>query len=102
MLVLMASTVTIAMTVSMAILGMPFLTLSGADVDFFGRELRWRTYTTEEALSTTRRVELVGKKEFAGAELDPEHETYVVHVGSVSFVASPSSSPLNVHPGAPS
>ena len=81
------------------VLRMPFLTLSGADVDFFERELRWRTYTTKEALSTTRRVELVGKKEFAGAELDPEHETYVVHVGSVSSVALPSSFPLalNVH-----
>ena len=30
--------------------------------------------------------------------LDPEHETYVVHVGSVSSDASPSSSPLDVHP----
>ena len=39
------------------------LTLSGADVDFLNRELRWRTYTTEEAVPTTRRVELVGKKE---------------------------------------
>ena len=60
---------------------MLFLTLSGVDVDFFGRELRWRTYTTKEALPTTRRVELVGKKEFAAVELDPRHETYVVHVG---------------------
>ena len=82
------------------VLGMPFLTLSGADVDFSGRELRWKTYTVEEALPTTRRVELVGKKEFAAAALDPEHETYVVHVGSVSSNASPSSSAsqLNVHP----
>ena len=45
------------------VLGMPFLTLSGADIDFFGRELRWKTYTTEKALPTTSRVELVGKKE---------------------------------------
>ena len=45
------------------VLGMPFLTLSGADVDFLDRELRWRTYTTQAALPTTRRVELVGKKE---------------------------------------
>ena len=84
------------------VLGMPFLTLSGADVDFSGRELRWRTYTTEEVLPTTRRVELVGKKEFAAAALDPEHETYAVHVGSVSSDASPSSSApqlkLDVHP----
>ena len=72
--------------------------MSGADIDFLDRELRWRTYTTQAALPTTRRVELVGKKEFAAAEPDPEHETYVVHVGSVSSDASPSSSPLDVHP----
>ena len=47
-----------------------------------------------------RRVKLVGKKEFAAAALDPEHETYVVHIGSACFVVSPSFSPLNidVHP----
>ena len=82
------------------VLGMPFLTLSGADVDFSGRELRWKTYTAEEALPTTRRVELVGKKEFATAALDLESETFVVYVPSLSSNASPSSSPLklNVHP----
>ena len=80
------------------VLGMLFLTLSGADVDFLDRELRWRTYTTKEALPTTRRVELVGKKEFAAAALDPESETFVVHVASLSSDASPSSSPLDVHP----
>ena len=72
--------------------------MSDADVDFLDRELWWRTYTTQEALSTTRRVELVGKKEFAAAELDPKYETYVVYVGSVSFVASLSSFPLDVYP----
>ena len=78
------------------VLGMPFLTLSGADVDFSGRELCWKTYTTKEALPTTRRVELVGKKEFAAAALDLESETFVVHVASLSSDASPSSSPLDV------
>ena len=62
-----------------------FLTLSGADIDFSGRELRWRTYTTEEVPTTTRRVELIGKKEFAVAVLDPEHEIYVVHLALLSF-----------------
>ena len=76
-----------------------FLILSNADVDFLNRELRWRTYTTEEALPTTRYVELMGKKEFVAAELDPEHETYVIHVRSVSFIVLPRSSPLNVYPG---
>ena len=80
---------------SEVVFGMLFLTLSGANVDFLGRELRWRTYSTKEALATTRRVELVGKKEFVAAALDPEHETYVVHVASLS------STPLaflDVHP----
>ena len=81
------------------VLEMSFLTLSSADIDFSGRELRWRTYTTEEALPTTKRIELVDKKEFAATVLDPEHETYVVHVGSVSSVVSLSSSllELDVH-----
>ena len=76
------------------VLGMLFLTLSIADVDFPSRELRWRNYTTKEALSTTKRVKLVGKKEFAAAALDPGHETYVVHVASLS--STPLAS-LNVH-----
>ena len=77
------------------VLGMPFFILSDADDGFSSWELRWRTYTTEEALPTTRRVELVGKKEFAAAALDPEHETYVVHVASLS--STPLAS-LNVYP----
>ena len=85
---------------SEVVFGMPFLTLSGADVDFLGRELRWRTYSTEEAFPTTRRIKQVGKKEFAVAALDPEYKSYVVHVGSVCSDASPSFSllELNVHP----
>ena len=61
------------------VLGMLFLTLSGADIDFLGRD--------QEALPTTRRVELVRKKEFAAAALDPEHETFVVHVASLTSSA---------------
>ena len=84
------------------VLGMSFHTLSGADVDFLGRELWWRTYTTKKALPTIKRIELVGKKEFAAVALDPKHKTYIVHVGSVSFHVSPNSSAsqlkLDVHP----
>ena len=61
---------------------MPFLILSSADIDFSGWELRGRTYITEEALLTTTRVKLVGKKVFAAAAFDPEYKTYVVHVAS--------------------
>ena len=80
------------------VLGMLFLILNGANVDFLGLELRWRTYSTKEALPTTRRVKLVGKKEFVAAALNPKHETYVVYAGSVSSDTLPSSSPLNIHP----
>ena len=59
-----------------------FLTLSGAHIDFLDWKLRWRINTTIEALLTTRRVKLVGKKEFAVAALNPKHETFVVHVSS--------------------
>ena len=77
---------------------MPFLALSGADVHFLDWELWWRTYTIEEALPTTKRVELVYKKKFVVAALDPEHMTYIVHVGLVSSNVLPSSPPLNVYP----
>ena len=64
------------------VLGMPFLTLSGANVNFLKKELWWRSYTIKEAFPTTKWVELVGKKEFAAAALDPGHEIFVVHIAS--------------------
>ena len=67
------------------VLGMFFFTLSGADVDFLGQELWWKTYTTEEAFPTTRCIELVDKKEFAAIALDPESETFVIHVTLLNF-----------------
>ena len=78
------------------VLGMPFLILSSADVDFSGRELGWRTYTIKEALSTTRRVKLVEKNEFTAAALDSKHEINVVHI--VSFSSTSLVAFLDVHP----
>ena len=80
------------------VLRMIFFTLSRADIDFSSRKLRWRTYTIEETLPTTRRVKLIGKKKFAAAILDPEHETYIVYIRSVSSNVLPTSFLLNVHP----
>ena len=68
------------------VLGMPFLTLSNADVQFVKKELTWRSYTTAKALPTTKRVELINKKEFAKAALDENSETFVIHVASLSLV----------------
>ena len=67
------------------VLGMPFLTLSNADVQFVEKELTWRSYTTAEALPTTKRVELINKKEFAKAALDEKSETFVVHVAALNL-----------------
>ncbi len=67
------------------VLGMPFLTMSNADVNFQARDLQWRSYTTGDIPPTTRRVELIGKKEFEAAALDPEHEAFVVHVAALSI-----------------
>ncbi len=66
------------------VFGMPFLTMSNADVNFQAQDLQWRSYITGDILSTTRQVELIGKKEFATAALDPEYETFVVHIVALS------------------
>ena len=78
---------------------MLFLILSGADIDFLGQELWWRTYTTEKTLPTTKRIKLMGQKEFAAEVLDPEYETYVVYVASLSStpLASLGSTPFNIY-----
>ena len=82
------------------VLGMPFLTLSGADVDFLGWKLRWKTYITKDVLPTTKHIKLVGKKKFAAIALDLKHETYVIHIASLSSIplASLESPLLDVHP----
>ena len=80
-----------------AVFGILFLILSGADIDFLGRKLRWRTYITKKALLTIRRVEQVGKKEFAATVLDSEHKTYIVYTKSVNSILSPSFSLFDVH-----
>lgn len=65
------------------VLGMPFFTLSNADIQFAEKEIIWRFYTTKEDLFTTQRVELIHKKEFARAALDEEFKTFVVHVAAL-------------------
>ena len=67
------------------VLGMPFLTLSNADVQFVEKELTWRSYTTAEALPTTKWVELINKKKFAKVALDEKSETFVIYVASLNL-----------------
>ena len=67
------------------VLGMSFLTLSNVDIQFVEKELTWRSDTTAEALSTTKWVELINKKEFAKMALDEKSETFVIHVASLNL-----------------
>ena len=65
------------------VLGIPLLTLSKEDIRFVERELVWRTYTAVEALPTTRRVEIINKREFTVAVLNADNKTFVVHVAAL-------------------
>ena len=65
---------------------MPFLTFSNADVQFIEKELIWRFYITAKALPTTKRIELIDKKEFAKAALDRNSKTFVIHVAFLNLV----------------
>ena len=62
------------------ILRMPFLKISNADVSFGKKTLTWRTYTTNEVLPTTKRIQIVDLKEFVIAALDVNSKMFVVHV----------------------
>ena len=68
------------------VLGIPFLTLSNANVQFVEKKLTWRSYTTAKALPTIKQVELINKKEFAKAALDKKSETFVVHIAFFNLV----------------
>ena len=78
------------------VFGISFLILSNANIDFLDQKLRWRTYITKKALSTTRYIKLVEKKEFVAIVLDPKYKTFVVYIVSLGSATSPISIPLNI------
>ena len=57
-----------------------FLKISNSDVSFVEKTLTWKIYTTNKALPTTERVQIIDKKDFVIAALDANSETFVVHV----------------------
>ena len=69
------------------VLGMPFLTLSSADVDFLGRRAPVEDLYHPGSPPNYQARRTSGEKEFAAAALDPEHETFVVHVASLTSSA---------------
>lgn len=65
------------------VLGILFLNFCNANIQFAEKKLTWRSYTTKKTLSTTQKVELINKTEFARAALDEKFETFVVHVADL-------------------
>ena len=65
------------------VLGMLFITLSNADVQFTNKELTWGTYNTKEALSITRRVKPIDQNRLAKAVLDEKIKVFVMYVSSL-------------------
>lgn len=55
------------------VLGLPFLTLSDANIRFAGKELVWRSYTAAKALPTIQRVELID------IHTEGTYITFIVH-----------------------
>ena len=78
------------------ILRMFFLTFNNANIQFAKKKLTWRSYTGTEALSTTKRIELIDKKKFAKAALDEKSETLVVHVAALEALSE--SAKMTMHP----
>ena len=66
------------------VLGMLFLIISNVDVNFQARDLQWRFHTTGNVLPTTRWIELMGKKKFPAAALDPKYKVSIVHIAALS------------------
>ena len=75
------------------VLGMLFLTLSKANIWFVERKLVWRTYMGAETLPTTKKVEIINKREFAAAALNEDNETFVVYVAALAELTT-----MPIHP----
>ncbi len=67
------------------VLEMFFLIMSHPDINFQARNLQKRSQTTKNVFPTTRKVKLIGKKEFATIAHDLEHKIIVIHVAALSF-----------------
>ena len=62
------------------ILGIPFIKLSNTDVLFGKKTLTQRTDTTNEALSTTKQVQIINKKNFVIMALIINNKTFVMYM----------------------
>lgn len=54
--------------------------LTNFQIKFADQELNWKTYTLNEALPTTKQMQIIDRKEFAIAALASEKAVFVMHV----------------------
>lgn len=66
-------------------LGISFLILRNVEVNMNNQKLMWRSYITAKAVFISKKVMLIGKKEFATAVLDPEDDTFIVHIARLAI-----------------
>ena len=66
----------INMDIALSIL---FFTLNNVEINFIDHNIYWKSYIIAKILPITKRVELIGKIEFAAAILDLEYEAFIVH-----------------------
>ena len=64
---------------------MLLFTLSNANVLFAKQVIIWRYYTTAKALSITKQVEIINKKEFTKTKLDENIKAFMVYMISFSL-----------------
>ena len=57
-----------------------FLIYSRVNVMFAKPEFVWRTYTAVKVFLITKKMEIIDEREFAEAVLNPENETFVIHI----------------------
>ena len=62
------------------ILGMLFLKINDINMSFGKRTFTWKSYTINEALFTTKQVQIINLKEFVIVTLDADSEIFMVHM----------------------
>lgn len=69
------------------VLGMLFLTFSGANLRFVKKELVWKIYSATKMLLMTLRVQIIGKKEFTTVALNKKNKIFVVYMVAINVRA---------------
>lgn len=70
------------------ILGMSFLLLSNANIEFAKKleKFIWKTYTTIKTLSFTSQIKLINKKKFTKVVLYKNSETYIIYMIALNIL----------------